>query len=173
MTENALKPQSQKDAVQKEAGAKAGAVPNATAPKAPIELDAGYQKLLDRAEAVLPVKSGEDTRFKLSAPEIHIAGNKTLFKNFKETADKCRRTPEHLLKYLCRELATSAVLEGSQAVFTGRFNYDIVKTKLVAYFTEFVKCSQCDKPDTTLRKEGRNLIMKCEACGAKRPVRSL
>lgn len=138
-----------------------------------VTMDKDYEKLLKRAEKELPEQSGEDVRFKLPAPDLHRSGNRTFFKNFKELADRCRRDPNHLLKFLNRELGTSGNIDGPQAIFTGKFTYDQVKIKITTYVKEFVKCSECGKPDTILKKEQRHLILKCEACGAKHPVRSL
>jgi translation initiation factor 2 subunit 2 len=38
------------------------------------------------------------------------------------------------------------------------------------YTETFVLCSECGKPDTRINKEGRVLVLECEACGAHRPV---
>ena len=35
---------------------------------------------------------------------------------------------------------------------------------------EYVLCSECDRPDTKIVKDGRVLILTCETCGAHRPV---
>ena len=45
-----------------------------------------------------------------------------------------------------------------------------VDEKLKEYTDVFVICSECGRPDTRMVKEGRILLLECEACGAKRPV---
>ena len=40
----------------------------------------------------------------------------------------------------------------------------------MSYTETFVLCSECGRPDTHINKEGRVLILECEACGAHRPV---
>ena len=48
------------------------------------------------------------------------------------------------------------------------FDYD---PDLVAYVKAFILCDQCRAPDTRFIKEGRTSLLKCQACGATRPVR--
>ena len=36
----------------------------------------------------------------------------------------------------------------------------------------FVICSECSRPDTHLVKQGRELLIRCDACGAFRSVKS-
>ena len=36
-----------------------------------------------------------------------------------------------------------------------------------------VKCKNCGKPDTELIDEGGKIVMKCMACGTKRPVHEI
>lgn len=133
-----------------------------------------YEALLSRAEELLPHKTEKvEERFKLPAPSINIQGNRTYLANLAEIANRCGREPQHLLKFLARELATFGSMEGGQAVFVGKFSYALVKEKELMYFREFVRCEECGKPDTKIIKEERQPVMKCMACGAKHPVRVL
>jgi len=34
----------------------------------------------------------------------------------------------------------------------------------------YVICSECGLPDTKMTKDGRTLMLECEACGARRPI---
>ncbi|MFH1786673.1 MAG: translation initiation factor IF-2 subunit beta [archaeon] len=135
------------------------------------ELD--YDKLLERVSLSISDKPVNAERFKLPAPKVKITGNRTCIQNFAEIADRCEREPTHLLKYLVRELATSGNLEGQNAIFTGKFGYELVKGKIAAYVKEFVKCPECQKPDTKIIKENRQPLMRCMACGAKHSLRTL
>lgn len=133
-----------------------------------------YDELLNRAEEMLPKKTEkEESRFKLPAPNVKISGNKTYLINLGEIAKRCGRDAPHLMKFLARELATFGNMEGPQAVFVGKFGYSMVKDKILMYFREFVKCPECGKPDTKIIKENRQPIMRCMACGAKHPIRTL
>lgn len=135
------------------------------------ELD--YNSLLERVSLSISDKPVEEERFKLPAPKVKIQGNRTFIQNFSDIANRCERKPTHLLKYLARELATSGNIEGTNAIFTGKFGYEQIKTKILAYIKEFVKCPECQKPDTKILKENRQPMLKCMACGAKHSVRSI
>jgi len=112
---------------------------------------------------------------RFSVPKVNGGwqGNHTLINNFKQISDYVGREPSHLLKYLAGELATQARLDGQRADFTGRFRSEEINKKVEQYVDTFVKCKECGKPDTKLLKEDRLTMMKCMACGSKRPVRSL
>jgi len=132
-----------------------------------------YEELLKRARSQLPAIVFEKKRFEVPRVKGMIQGNRTIVNNFKAIADYIARKPEHLMKFLLRELATQGILEGQRATFTGKFSSAILNEKINKYVNEFVKCGECGKPDTKLIKEGRLTFMKCMACGSKRPVRSI
>ena len=132
-----------------------------------------YEKLLKRAEEELPERVESEERYKIPAPKVKIQGNRTFIQNFGEICNKLGRDQSHLLKFFARELATSGMIDGQQAVYTGKFGYEMIKNKLLLYFRDFVKCGECEKPDTKFLKEERQLVIKCMACGAKHPVRGI
>jgi len=43
---------------------------------------------------------------------------------------------------------------------------------LKEYIDTYVMCSECNRPDTHLVKQGRTILIRCDACGAFRSVRS-
>ena len=57
-------------------------------------------------------------------------------------------------------------------MFQGKIPAKNIHDKLKEYIDTFVICSECNKPDTHLVKQGRNLIIRCDACGAFRSVKS-
>jgi translation initiation factor 2 subunit 2 len=132
-----------------------------------------YEKLLDKAFKKLPEKVGSEGRFKIPRAEILPAGAKTIITNFTELANTFRRKPEHLLKFLLKELATSGDLYGSKLTVQGRFRSDVLGKKIELYAKEYVLCPDCGRPDTKLVKEDRFLFLKCEACGARHAVKRI
>ncbi|MDO9538241.1 MAG: translation initiation factor IF-2 subunit beta [Thermoplasmata archaeon] len=130
-----------------------------------------YESLLKRAKANLPEVTSNGERFQILEPDLFIEGKTTVFKNFGEIAESFRREPEAILAYLLREMGTAGNLDGRRAIFKSRLGMEQVKTRLKAYLNTFVLCSECGKPDSKLVKEGRVLILECEACGAHRPVK--
>lgn len=86
-------------------------------------------------------------------------------------AEALNREPNHLLRYLAKELATAAGFEGDLAIFQGRFGMDTLRRSLEAYVRDCVRCPVCGSPDTKLVREDRYRFLICEACGAKSSVR--
>ncbi len=132
-----------------------------------------YDDLLSNLRKQLPSIVFKSERFEIPRIKGGHQGNHTIINNFKQIADYIRRKPEHLLKFLSGELATQARLDGHRADFTGRFTSGEINRKIESYVNQFVKCNECGKPDTKLVKEGRLTMMKCMACGSKKPVRSI
>ncbi len=130
-----------------------------------------YIVYLDRALTQIPEIKGSGERFVVPEPKLLIEGKTTVLENFGSIASKLNREPEHLFKYLLRELGTAAKLEGSRAIFQGRFTTEVISTAIDTYTKEYVICSECGRPDTHLIKSDRILMLRCDACGAHRPVR--
>lgn len=132
-----------------------------------------YEKLLDRALEQIPKAVFEKSRFQIPEADVVIVGNRTVLRNFRSIASALNREPEHLIKYLLRELGAAGNLEGNQAVFQGKFVKSAVDDRIKRYVEEFVLCRECGKPDTRLIKRERIQMLKCEACGARASVRSI
>jgi translation initiation factor 2 subunit 2 len=133
-----------------------------------------FEKLLDKAYEELPenVKSHR-SRFEVPAAVVTIAGNRTIIENFVDIAEAMNRDPNHLLKFLLREVATAGTLEGRRAILQGRFTPYLIANKMKKYLKEFVICPVCGSPDTKIIKKGRFYFLKCEACGAETPIQHL
>ena len=99
-----------------------------------------------------------------------IEGKTTVIRNFGAIAESLRREPEHLYGYLLRELGTAGSLDGPRVVFKGKVATANIEERIKSYVEEYVLCSECDRPDTKIVKDGRVLILTCETCGAHRPV---
>ena len=130
-----------------------------------------YEKLLNRAIQQLPDEKTSDERFVVPEAKIFSEGKTTVLDNFSNIVGVLRRDPDHVMKYLTRELGTAGKLEGGRAVFQGRFTRDQMDANIQNYVDEYVMCSECNRPDTTLGKMERVLILQCSACGAHRPVK--
>lgn len=131
-----------------------------------------YEKLLDLAKAKLPDVKLTHERFEVPGVSGHIQGTKTIITNFAQICTTLHRPQEQLLKYLQRELATPAELDGPRLVLGRKISSNIINQKIDQYSIDFVICKECRKPDTQLFKEDRVLFIKCSACGAKQPVRA-
>jgi len=132
-----------------------------------------YEKLLDRALERVPKAASREGRFKIPEPDVEVAGNRTTLRNLKEIADALNRDPNHLMKYLLREVGTAGNLEGTRGVFQGKFGGGTLQDRVNRYIEEFVFCPECRKPDTKIIKRGRVYMLKCEACGARASVKGV
>jgi translation initiation factor 2 subunit 2 len=129
-----------------------------------------YAKLLDRAYSNLPSTQGTGERFEIPKVVGIRMGRRTIIQNFDDISNRINRDPHHLLKFLTRELATAASLDGSRAIFQGRFDVATVTRLLNIYAQRYVICPICNRPDTKIEKEGRYLFLRCEACGARSSI---
>jgi|TARA_Y100000034_G_scaffold130733_1_gene189913 translation initiation factor 2 subunit 2 len=131
-----------------------------------------YEELLDEAYKKVKQVSANSERFEIPKVEGYFEGRKTIIINFSQIVDHLRRNPEHLQKFLLRELATSGQKNGDKLILNIKVPSLKIKQKIEEYVKEFVLCKECKKPDTELLKEDRLLFIHCLACGAKHSVRS-
>jgi len=130
-----------------------------------------YEANLDRALEMLPDIETSDERFIIPEPKIFSEGKATVLENFSQIVDVLNRDPDHVMKALTRELGTAGKIDGQHAVFQGKFTSEAIAEQIESYVNEYVKCSECGRPDTKLIKSDRILMLQCDACGAHRPVR--
>lgn len=134
--------------------------------------DLDYKKLLKRVIDITPKKELAEDRFKLPKAEIFYEGNTTVIKNFDKISDAVNRTSDLILKFLLGGLGTAGELDGSRVVFQGKIPAKSIQDKLKEYIDSYVICSECNRPDTHLVKQGRTMLIRCDACGAFRSVKS-
>ena len=134
--------------------------------------DYDYNKLLKRVIDSNPKKEVFEDRFKLPKAEIFYEGNTTVIKNFDKISDTINRTSDIILKFLLGGLGTAGELDGVRVVFQGKIPAKNIQDKLKEYIDAFVICSECNRPDTHLVKQGRTMLIRCDACGAFRSVKS-
>lgn len=130
-----------------------------------------YEDTLDRALEETPDVAEGQHRFEVPDPTIRQEGNATVYENFEDTCDRLARDPDHLLKFLQTELGTSASVDARErARFTGSFKQRRVADAIDEYVDSFVRCDECESPDTRLVEEQGATVLKCDACGALSPV---
>ncbi len=132
-----------------------------------------YKELLKKAREKLPKSVFEKERFEIPKIRGHVQGTRTVLSNFLQIADILRRKPEHLLKYILKELATPGEIKKSGSVIIGaKASASRINEKIKQYANEFVLCQECGKPDTKMEKENNFSFLKCQACGARHPIKS-
>lgn len=132
--------------------------------------DDEYLALLDRAKDQLPEVVESHERFTVPDMDILQEGKTTVIRNFVDVTDTLRREPQQVLHFLMRELGAPGNLEGRRAVLKAKILPSTVAERIISYTETFVICSECGRPDTKMTKEGRTMVLQCEACGSHRPV---
>jgi translation initiation factor 2 subunit 2 len=136
-----------------------------------MQTEKEYNELLNRLRGTLPETITAQERFKIPELEVLYEGKTTVLRNFGDIVDAINRDPAHFIAFLLREVGTAGNQEGRRAVFKGRLPIKQLSDRINSYTDTFVLCSECRRPDTKLVKDGRTLILECEACGAHRPVK--
>lgn len=131
-----------------------------------------YEEMLKKAKSEMPESVHERERFEIPKVMGHIQGSRTIISNFTQIALTLRRSSEHLLKFVLKELATPGSLSKSTLIIGTKVPASRINEKIRQYANEFVLCKVCGKPDTKIEKEGSIAYLKCSACGAKYSVRS-
>jgi len=132
-----------------------------------------YEEMLDRGRKKIPESLLKSERFEIPKVLGHIQGNKTVISNFYQIASALRREPEHLLKFILRELATPGELNKSILIFGRKLSAAMINEKIDQYAKTFVICRECKRPDTQLIKDKETTFLRCQACGAKYPVETI
>ncbi|MCL5093429.1 MAG: translation initiation factor IF-2 subunit beta [Candidatus Marsarchaeota archaeon] len=132
-----------------------------------------YIKLLDRAFEQAPSLSSEKSDFEIPKVDSIVQGNKTIIRNLSQIADKARRSPGDIAKYLSKEFGVPVGIEDQRLVLNGKFSNDDIEKRMHRYFDVYVICRECGKPDTHLEGAGRGMFfMVCEACGARYGIKN-
>ncbi|MFQ6056279.1 MAG: translation initiation factor IF-2 subunit beta, partial [Methanosarcinales archaeon] len=71
-----------------------------------------YEDYLKRAIKQLPDIKTTDSRFIIPKPKVYIEGKTTVLENFVQITDVLNRDPEHVMRFLLRELGTAGKIDG-------------------------------------------------------------
>ncbi len=132
-----------------------------------------YDDLLKRACAQMPDVSLKVERLELPRLFLSTVGMRTIISNFKDVANVLDRDPQHIIKFLTREMATAATYHDGRAIFQGKFRGDSFERLLQRYMENFVTCPVCKRPDTNIVKEKRLTFLVCNACGARSSIKQI
>lgn len=133
-----------------------------------------YEDLLDEAyEKVEVNEEACDGRFDILKVKGHHEGVRTVISNFLRVAECLRRRPEHLLKFLGKELGIQGEISRDRAILSRKVSSKDVNSKVEKYAKIYVICGKCGKPDTELDDESGKMFVRCLACGDKREVHKI
>lgn len=132
-----------------------------------------YKKMLDAVREGLPKQVLEKERFTIPKVRGHLQGNKTVVSNFIQIADALRREPNHILKFVLRELAAPGELKKNGTVLIGtKISATKINETIRKYAELFVFCPDTGKPDTVLEKEGNLTYIKSLVTGTRKLVKT-
>jgi len=130
-----------------------------------------YEAALQRAYDALPDQPRDSgDRLSIPDPEGQTDGAFTRLTNLQAIADALSREPKHLHSAIQGEFGTSGQFDGGEARYSGSFDIADFEAAIDAYVSEYVTCSECGLPDTVLKTEDGVDMLRCQACGAFRPV---
>lgn len=132
-----------------------------------------YEEMLDKAYAELPAKTLNFERFEIPKADSFIQGKKTIIKNYASIVKDSRRDEKHFLKFMTKETATSAIPEKERLILNTKINIIKINKIIESYFSQYVLCPECKKPDTKVIETKGAKMLQCEACGAISPVKGL
>ena len=122
-----------------------------------------YLALLKQARQSMPEHVINKERFEIPKVKGHLQGNKTIISNFLQIASMLRREPEHVLKFVLRELASPGEIKKSGSVIIGsKVPASRINDAIRNYANEFVFCPDTGKPDTVLEWEGNTWFLSLQ-----------
>ncbi|MEM3227720.1 MAG: translation initiation factor IF-2 subunit beta [Candidatus Micrarchaeaceae archaeon] len=135
--------------------------------------DSEYERLLERAYAKVSSLSSANVDFVIPKVESMREGTKTIVTNITAIADKARRNPNDIMRYLSKEFGVPISMDRQRLIINGRFDSSDIDAKIKKYFDTYVICKECHKPDSHLESAGRGMLyFVCEACGARYAIKS-
>jgi translation initiation factor 2 subunit 2 len=129
-----------------------------------------YEASLTRAMDALPERSTAGERLTVPDATVQPDGAFTRLTNLDRIAGTISREDDHVHSFIQRALGTAGKLEDGVGRYNGRFSGTDFDSLLEDYMEEYVLCSECGLPDTRLVRENRTPMLRCDACGAFRPV---
>lgn len=129
-----------------------------------------YVKLLQRARSLGATPQSTGQRFQNPQIEGFIEGNNTVVSNFGDILKKIRREADVVLPWMLRELGRPGELENGRLTLRGSVPKATLDRVLNDFISTQVLCSECSAPDSHIEKQGRIHVLRCEACGAHRPI---
>jgi len=142
----------------------------------PADREYKYEELLDRMYSLLhannPELAGDRKRFLIKPPQVVREGSKrVVLTNFGEICKTLNRSMDHVYSFMLAEMGTTGSIDASsRMVIKGRFPPKAIEQIIRRYVGEYVSCSSCKSPATTLQKQNRLYFMQCNNCGARRSV---
>lgn len=139
-----------------------------------------YLEMLKRLFDIVESKNKNQSRendIEVDPPDVSFLGTKkTVWANFKQTAQKLKRNPDHILAFFSTEMGTHASIDTKgRMIIKGRLHQNKVERPLQRYIRDYVRCNMCHKYCTHLKKDptSRLLFLECDGCQSNRSVNQI
>lgn len=129
-----------------------------------------YESSLDRAMDAVPDIQSEGERLSIPDPNAQKDGAFTRLTNLEDIAQTVSRPPDHVHRFIQRDFGTNGKLTDGVGRYNGSFSDSDFAAVIDAYVESYVLCAECGLPDTRLVTEDGTPMLRCDACGAFRPV---
>ncbi|MEA3414157.1 MAG: translation initiation factor IF-2 subunit beta [Nanoarchaeota archaeon] len=126
-----------------------------------------YKEMLTKGRSELPEQNNTKERFEVPKVKGHLQGNKTVISNMNQIATTLGRKIELIIKFIEKQLATKAIIEGNFVIFNTKLSSSKINARIQQFSDQFVICKECGKPETKLSKDTGIYYIRCQACGAK------
>ncbi|CDR93997.1 eukaryotic translation initiation factor 2, beta, putative [Babesia bigemina] len=134
-----------------------------------------YEELLARIQTLINAHNPDlagSKRYTIRPPQVvRVGSKKVAWINFKDLCTVMGRSMDHVHQFVLSELGTEGSIAGDgQLVLKGKYGPKNIESLLRKYITEYVTCSMCKSPNTTMERDSRARLFTqhCEACGANR-----
>jgi len=130
-----------------------------------------YDELLENAYEKIPENVKKLSRFKIPEVEIRIESKNTYISNFNKIINILNRDRKHFMGIFLKKAGTMGEIRGQQLFLKGVYKEQVLNRLIEQYAKTYVLCKICNKPDTEMQREGKNLFLKCTACGAREEIK--
>ncbi len=130
-----------------------------------------YQELLDKAYEKIPENVKRLSRFEIPKVELRIESRNTFITNFNKIVSTLNREKKHFLGIFLKTAGTMGEIRGQQLFLKGQYKHQVLNRLIENYTKTYVLCSICNKPDTQIQRESKNVYLKCTACGARQEIK--
>ena len=134
------------------------------------------EELIDHTLAELSALQKKD-KLSLKPPEVRFKNHRTVFSNFTQVCNSFNRgSPDgiqHLKSYIEKESGFKSSIDGeSKLLIVGSVKPPVVESILKKYFEEFVTCTTCKSPVTSIERDNRLHYICCERCSEHNCVKN-
>ncbi len=131
-----------------------------------------YEALLGRTSDILAKSTVSQERLKIPKPVIMLEGKVTIVRNFLDIVEMINRDPREVAKFFMKEFGIGVNIDGRRLIINRKVSEEDFSAKLEQYLNVYVRCYECNSPDTEIIKENRVNVIVCKACGAQHPINS-